>query len=75
MSDDNDVDICVFCRRGRATIRNEKISFHQWTDKGYLFCRVVIPVRTCDRCGSKSWDAAAEAIIEEAVRREYQRRS
>jgi hypothetical protein len=27
----------------------------------------------CDHCGSKTWDDDAEAIIEEAVRQEYQK--
>ena len=27
----------------------------------------------CDHCGAKSWDHDAEAIIENAVRREYER--
>jgi hypothetical protein len=75
VSDDTDADICALCRRGRVAIRNERISFHQWTGDGFLFCRVIIPVRTCDGCGCRSWDAAAEAVIEAAVQREYDRRS
>jgi len=27
----------------------------------------------CDRCGSRHWNADAEAIIEESVRREYEK--
>jgi hypothetical protein len=26
---------------------------------------------TCDRCDAKSWDEAAESVIEEAVRKAY----
>jgi hypothetical protein len=33
----------------------------------------MIPVGVCDHCGSKSWEEAAEAIIEEAVRKEYEK--
>jgi hypothetical protein len=40
-----------------------------------VFCQTAVPVRKCNRCGSKSWDAAAEAAIEAAVRREYDKRS
>ena len=45
----------------------------QWTDKGYISCRATIPMGICDHCGSKTWDDDAEAIIEEAVRQEYQK--
>jgi YgiT-type zinc finger domain-containing protein len=67
--------MCAICNRGKVTLRNEEISFYQWTDKGYVFCQTEVPVRKCDHCGSKSWDAAAEALIEEAVRREYDKRA
>jgi hypothetical protein len=43
----------------------------QSTDKGYVFCRAEIPIGVCDRCGAKHWNQVAEAIIEEVVRREY----
>jgi hypothetical protein len=65
----DDADTCAVCRRGRLALRNEKISFYQWTDKGYLLCEAEIQVRICLRCGSKNWDDDAEAAIEEAVRR------
>jgi len=48
----------------------QEIAFRQWTDKGYVHCRVIIPVATCAGCGARNWDEAAEAIIEEAVNRE-----
>lgn len=68
-------DRCEFCEQGKLLTRNEGLSFHQWTNRGYVFCRVRIPVRTCDRCGAKTWDEAAEAIIEQAVRKEYDKLS
>jgi hypothetical protein len=70
-NDDDSDDACPVCKRGRFALHNEDISFYQWTDKGYVFCRAAIPVRVCNGCGFKSWDDAAEAAIEEAVRREY----
>jgi len=75
MSTGDEADVCAICNRGRVTLRNEEISFYQWTDKGYVFCKTSVPVRKCNRCGSKSWDAAAEAAIEAAVRSEYEKRS
>jgi hypothetical protein len=71
MSDAHDVERCDFCQRGRVTRRNQQISFRQWTDKGYVFCRAEIPIGACDRCGAKHWNQVAEAIIEEVARREY----
>jgi hypothetical protein len=61
--------ICDFCRHGKVITRNDKISFHQKTNRGYVFCEVTIPTGTCDGCGARSWDEGAEAIIAEAVRR------
>ena len=69
----NDFQRCVFCKVGNLVRSDKGIAFKQWTDKGYLFCRVTIPMDICDRCGLKTWDADAEAIINEAVRKEYER--
>jgi len=71
---DNHSDDCDFCRRGRVVKGSEDIGFYQWTDKGYLYCRATVPVGVCDHCGMKSWDDASESIIEEAIRRAYDRR-
>ena len=64
---------CAFCRQGTIMVRDEALAFHQSTDRGSVLCRVVIPMGVCDRCGNRSWDEQAEAIIEEAVVREYQK--
>jgi hypothetical protein len=64
-------DMCPFCRKGRVVERTEEIAFHQWTDKGYVFCRVKGTLGVCDRCGSRDWNDDTEALIEAAVRREY----
>ena len=71
MSDAHDAERCDFCKRGRVTRCNQPISFRQSTDKGYVFCRAEIPIGVCDRCGAKHWNQVAEAIIDEVVRREY----
>jgi hypothetical protein len=34
---------------------------------------VRIPMGTCDGCSARSWDEAAEAIIEQAVRQAYEK--
>ena len=58
-------------RFGHVTGRNEGISFRQWTDKGYVFCRAEIPLGVCDCCGARHWNQDAEVIINEVIRREY----
>jgi hypothetical protein len=70
---DSDEGNCIFCKRGRVVKREETIAFHQSTDKGYVFCRVSIPVAICEGCGSRTWDEAAEAAIEAAVRKGYEK--
>jgi hypothetical protein len=66
-----DLRKCDFCRRGRVMIRRQNIAFRQWTDKGYICCEVSIPIGICQRCGAKTWDEAADAIIADAVRQQY----
>jgi hypothetical protein len=61
---------CDFCKRGHVTGCKEGISFRQWND---VFCRAEIPLGVCDCCGAKHWNQDAEAIINEVVRREYDR--
>jgi hypothetical protein len=66
-------NLCYFCKRGHFVRISRQIAFHQWTDKGYVLCRVEVPVGVCDRCASCDWSEEAEGIIEAAVRREYDR--
>jgi hypothetical protein len=49
----------------------EEIAFRQSSDKGYIHCRVTIEVAICDKCGTRSLDANADGIFDEAFRREY----
>ena len=71
MSSQNEGDTCASCRQGRVIKRNQEIAFRQRTDKGYVFCRVTIQIGICAQCGAKNSDDRAEAIMDEAVRREY----
>jgi hypothetical protein len=49
----------------------EEMAFRQWSDKGYIPCRVTILVGTCDNCRVKSLDPGSDKILDEAFRREY----
>ena len=64
---------CIFCKIGRVSRSDREIAFKQHTAKGHVFCHVTIPMDICNHCGSKSWDHDAEVIIDDAVRREYER--
>jgi hypothetical protein len=63
--------ICEICKQGRVTKRMEEMAFRQWSDKGYIQCRVTILVGTCDSCRVKSLDPGSDKILDEAFRREY----
>lgn|GEM_PF-971732 len=71
MANSENGDTCFFCKKGKFVTRNEDIAFHQWTDRGYVFCRVKLSLGVCDHCGSRHWNEDAEAAIEEAIQREY----
>jgi len=49
----------------------EEIAFRQWSDKGYIHCRVTILMGTCDNCDVKSLGPGSEKILDEAFQREY----
>ena len=62
---------CDVCKRGHVTWHDRRLAFRKWTDRGYVSCRVTIPLGVCDRCQSRHWKEDAEAVVEGAVRREY----
>jgi hypothetical protein len=69
----DDIEQCAFCRHGRITVQAKSLAFHQRTDRGFVFCKVTIPMSNCDQCGNLGWDDVADAVIEEVVRREYEK--
>jgi hypothetical protein len=69
----DDAHQCEFCKKGRVITRKQQLAFRQWTVRGYIHCRVEVPIGLCDRCGSIHWNQEAEALIEEAVRRGYEK--
>jgi transcription elongation factor Elf1 len=73
MPGEHGTGVCDFCHR-RAVVRTmQEIDFRQLTDKGYVRCQVTVAVAVCEACGARSWDDAAEATIDEAVKRETDR--
>ena len=71
MSKNENSELCYFCKKGRFADQTDELAFQQWTDKGYVSCRVTVPVGVCDACGAKNWNEQTEAMIEEAVRQAY----
>jgi hypothetical protein len=71
MSEPRNGETCPFCKKGHFTKRTQQLAFHQWTDKGYVFCRLTLTLDVCDNCGWRDWSDDVEAMIDEAVRREY----
>jgi hypothetical protein len=70
MPGNSEAGVCDICNRGIVVREMQEIAFRQWTSKGYISCRVTIPVTLCPECGARNWDETAEALIEEAVNRE-----
>jgi hypothetical protein len=64
---------CDVCKSGHVSWRDRRFEFRKWTDRGYVFCRVTIPLGVCDGCQSRHWKEDAEAVVEDAVRCEYEK--
>jgi hypothetical protein len=73
MSGEHQGDTCPFCKRGALVRQCQEIAFRQWTSRGYVFCRITVPMDVCASCGSKIFTDRTESLIEDAVRRESER--
>ena len=69
---DGDI-ICEICRQGRLSWRLEEIAFRQWSEKGYIRCRVAMSVGTCDNCGAKSLPLDGDEIFDAAFQQQYKK--
>jgi hypothetical protein len=63
--------ICIACKKGHVTRRLEEMTFRQWSDKGYIRCRVTILMGTCDHCRTKSTEPGVDKIFDAAFKAEY----
>jgi hypothetical protein len=67
--------VCVLCRKGHVVREKRDVAFRQWSDKGYIHCRVTIPMDICDHCNaSYSADPGIDKILDDAFQREYDKR-
>jgi hypothetical protein len=51
--------------------RMEEMAFRQWSDRGYVDCRVTLPVGRCARCQATSLDEDSGKIFDAAFQCEY----
>jgi hypothetical protein len=65
--------VCLLCNQGHVLVRMEELAFHQSSNKGNVYCRVMVPIGICDNCGAKSLDETAEKIMDDAFQRAYQK--
>jgi hypothetical protein len=71
MTEKEEEERCYVCKKGRFSKRIEELAFHQSTDKGYVYCRLVIPMNICNHCGHRDWSEETEALINKTVRQKY----
>jgi hypothetical protein len=67
------VTVCDFCQQKRVTWTIEQMAFRQWSDKGYVHCRMELSVGTCQGCGSKSLEPGSDQILDAAFQEEYRK--
>jgi len=63
MAAEDEPAICEICNQGRVTKRMEEMAFRQWSDKGYIHCRVTVLIGTCDHCRVKSLDTTPPTSV------------
>ena len=70
---DDKVTVCDFCNKKQVAWRLEEMAFRQSSDKGYVHCRVALPVGTCQSCGSKSLEPGSDEILDAAFQEAYRK--
>jgi hypothetical protein len=70
---EDEVTVCDFCHQKRVTWKTEQMTFRQSSAKGYVNCRVELPVGTCHSCGTKSLKPGSDKILDAAFQKEYRK--
>ena len=71
MSDSGTGEECPVCEFPQTVKVMIDLTCHQMTDRGRVTCHLVLPVYCCPHCGFEVLDAEGEAMVDAAVRREY----
>src|SRR5262249_31019838 len=66
--------ICEFCRKGHNIQHLEDIAFRQWSDIGWISCRVAVSIDVCNVCNARTLPGGGDKILEEALQREVAKR-
>jgi hypothetical protein len=69
----DNVTVCDFCHQKRVGWRIEDIAFWQWSDRGYVHCRVRLPVGTCQNCGAHSLEEGSDKLFDAAFLEAYRK--
>ncbi len=64
---------CPVCARGRMYKMMVDFAFRQRTNRGRVKCCLALPVGRCRSCGFEMLGVDAQAKMDQAVRREYER--
>jgi hypothetical protein len=67
MPNDEEAETCALCKRGTFVREETELSIRQSTDKGYVQCRVSVPIAICNNCAFRTLLEPAERLIEEAI--------
>jgi len=71
MADKNEDETCALCKRGTLVREERELAIRQFTDKGFVQCRVSVPIAVCGNCASQTLLDGAEELIENAIAAEY----
>jgi hypothetical protein len=72
MAAKDELPICDFCRVGPVIKRTDEMAFRQWSDKGYVHCRVTLMIGVCSNCQARALDSGADKLFDDAFQREYE---
>jgi hypothetical protein len=75
MAAKDELPICDFCRVGPVIKRTDEMAFRQWSDKGYVRCRVTLMIGVCSNCQARALDSGADKLFDDAFQREYEKLS
>jgi hypothetical protein len=65
-----DATTFYFCDEQDVIWCLQDLAFRQWHEKGYVHCRVQLPVGVCRNCESKSLKQDSNAVLDDAFESE-----
>ena len=62
---------CPCCKRGNLIKKDREIAYSQWTDKGFVLCRVTVRLASASDVAPRASAIRSNPFAEDAVHREY----